>query len=482
MSLKGLFRTARGGLVLALTVAATVGPLAVGAAAQAPATAQAAAGTQALLTPVAPAPGPLAFDIPLYPWYLRQAVDEKSAFVRVLAAETVALGESGIGGDVQSIVQGALGLAADGDRLSAQMATIGDIEPSFGIKDVSQLLPVEGAVRDTIFGFVVWHESSVSESRETAADLERLVGRVKALGVTAARLAGDLASKTASSKTAVGREQYDPVVNAWAELDQTITQLRDTADQAQEQASALGSLAAGIREQAPPSLDAEWAGVLATTNEAQRLASGIGASLDALIASNAVFADLTNALKSFAASVTALEAAPVEADGLARIPWTLFKDDVDLVAWLDQRVIRDTAGVYPEATKRRIADGLRHVVVADGLLAERAVEYGSTAVAGTADRVEAHYLTIEGYRRGDPQRKRDEATQKAADRMRENMDLQSSLISAREARAALAAGRASQAAGAGSEYQALVHFKNAWLHALNGGDSGLRALAAAGVR
>ena len=138
MSLKGLFRTARGGLVLALTVAATVGPLAVGAAAQAPATAQAAAGTQALLTPVAPAPGPLAFDIPLYPWYLRQAVDEKSAFVRVLAAETVALGESGIGGDVQSIVQGALGLAADGDRMSAQMATIGDIEPSFGIKDVSQ--------------------------------------------------------------------------------------------------------------------------------------------------------------------------------------------------------------------------------------------------------------------------------------------------------------------------------------------------------
>jgi hypothetical protein len=180
--------------------------------------------------------------------------------------------------------------------------------------------------------------------------------------------------------------------------------------------------------------------------------------------------------------VTALEAAPVEADGLARIPWTLFKDDVDLVAWLDQRVIRDTAGVYPEATRRRIADGLRHVVVADGLLAERAVEYGSTAIAGAADRVEAHYLTIEGYRKGDPQRKRDEAMQKAADRMRENLDLQSSLISAREARAALAAGKASQAAGAGSEYQSLVHFKNAWLHALNGGDSGLRALAAAGVR
>jgi hypothetical protein len=476
MSRQGMLQAARGALALALLGAAAVGLFPGSALAQSPGDAQ------VLLTPAAPAPGQLAFDIPLYPWYLRESIDRKSAFVQVLAAETVALGEAGIEGDVQTIVQGALGLTGIGDRLGAAMVGIGETDPSFGIPDVSQLLPVEGAVRDTIFGFVVWHESSVSESRKTATDLERIVGRVRALGNTAVRLANDLAARSGASKEALGQEQYEPVVNAWADLDQSMSSLRDVADEAQSEASALGALAGQLRAQGPPALDAQWAGVIAATDDTQRLASGIGASLDALLASNAVFADITNALRSFAASVDALEAAQSDAAGMLYVPWTALKDDVDLVTWLDQRVLGDAEGVYPEPTKQRIGAALSLIVEADALLAERAVEYASTVVAGAADKLDDRYRKLEGYRKEDPQRKRDEAVQKAAGRMRDNMDLQSALISAREARAALAAGRLSQAAGSRSEYGALVHFKNAWLHALSGGASATRALAAGGVK
>ncbi len=103
-------------------------------------------------------------------------------------------------------------------------------------------------------------------------------------------------------------------------------------------------------------------------------------------------------------------------------------------------------------------------------------------MAGAADKLESRYRTVEGYRREDPQRKRDDAVRKADGRMRDNLDLQSALISAREARAALAAGRASQAAGSRSEHAAIVHFKNAWLHALGAGASAERALTAGGVK
>jgi hypothetical protein len=322
----------------------------------------------------------------------------------------------------------------------------------------------------------------VSESRNTATDLERLVGRVRALGNTAVGLANELATRSGASKDAIGREQYEPVVNAWADLDQSMSNLRDVTDQVQTEASALGELAARIRADGPPALDGQWAGVIGATDDAQRISSGIGASLDALLASNAVFADLTNALRSFAASVDALEAAQSDQAGMLLVPWTTLKDDVDLVAWLDERVLGDAQGVYPEPTKQHVGAGLALIVEADGLLAERAVEYASTVVAGAADKLESHYRTLEGYRREDPQRKRDEAARNADDRMRDNQDLQSALISAREARAALAAGRVSQAAGSRSEHAALVHFKNAWLHALGAGASVERALTAGGVK
>lgn len=476
MSRRFFLRVLCGALAASLLGAAAVGL------APALALAQTSGEAQVLLIPVAPAAGQLTFDIPLYPWYLRESIDRKAAFVRVLAAETVALGEAGIEGDVQTIVEGALGLAGIGDRLGAALAAIGEADPSFGIPDVSQLLPVEGAVRDTIFGFVVWHESSVSESRKTALDLERLVGRVKSLGNSSVALANDLAARSGSSKEALGRGQHEPAVNAWADLDQAMSSLTAVAEQAQAEAATLGALVDQIRAAGPPTLDEQWAGVKRATDDAQRLASGIGASLDALLASNAVFADLTNALKSFAASVDALEAAPSDEAGMLHIPWAVLKDDVDLVAWLDHRVLGDTEGVYPEPTRQHIGNATALIVEADALLAERAVEHASTAVAAAVDRLEGHYRNLEGYRREDSQRRRDEAVRNAAERMLDNAEFQSALISAREARAALAAGRSSQAAGARSERGALVHFKNAWLHALNAGASAAGALTAAGVK
>ena len=437
---------------------------------------------QTLLTPTAPPPGPLAFDVPLYPWYLEEAVKGKSDFVGVLAAEAVSLGEAGVGGDVQAIVQSALGLAGVGDRLNALMVSIGELDPSFGIPDVSQLLPVEGAVRDTIFGFVVWHESSVSESRKMASDLERLVALMRGRGTEAVGLANELASRSGASKDAMGREDYEPAANTWADLDRYVTALNTAADAAEADAAELGTLAARIRAYQARSIDAEWASVVAATGDATRLAQEMRASLGALVASNAVFADLTNALKSFAASVDALGAVQADEAGMAYVPWTTLKDDVDVVAWLNEKVLTDEAGVYPEGTKARIGAGLGSVVKADGLLAERAVEHASTAVAAAADRLEAHYRKLEGYTASASSREKREATEKAAERMLESAEMQSALTSAREARAALAAGRASEAAGRGSEHDALVHFKNAWLHALNAGASAGQALSAAGAK
>ncbi|MBM3308277.1 MAG: hypothetical protein FJY74_08125 [Candidatus Eisenbacteria bacterium] len=465
-------KTASVPLVVALSAAAAASLMPGVAAAQPDGSAA------ALTTPAAPPPGPLAFDVPLYPWYLREVTNLKAEFIQVLAAEVMALGEAGIEGDVQSIAQGARAFSGVGERLVAAMAAIGNADPSFGIPDVSQLLPVEGAVRDTIFGFVAWHESSASESRKTSATLKRRVGRLGALGASAGRIGTALSARSDASKAAMSREEYEPMASAWLDLDRLVSELTTVADQAQEEASALGDLAVALRAQSPSALAQPWAAVKTITDDALRWASQVDGSVDALLAANAVFADLTTALRTAAATQQALEAVEVEATGVAHIPWTVLRDDAELVVWLNRQVLDEGRTAYPAETKRRIGAGLALVVEAERLLAERATEYASAAVAGAADRLEDHYKAVEGYRKEDSQRRRDEAVQRAAVRMRNNMLMQSALLSARESRAALAAGRSAAMPMSRYGQDAIGHFRNAWLHALSSGDAALRALAA----
>jgi hypothetical protein len=139
-----------------------------------------------------PPSGELTYDIPLPAWLVDAVTKLKLEFAEGLAAETVALADQRMAGDVSSLTDTPNELAAVGQRIDATMSRMGTIDSSFGISGLSQLLTADGAVRDTLFGFVVWHESAQGQSRKVAADLERTVNTMVELGRSAKTQASQL--------------------------------------------------------------------------------------------------------------------------------------------------------------------------------------------------------------------------------------------------------------------------------------------------
>ena len=452
----------------------------------APAAAQA---QDAALVPVAPAAGAaLPYDIPLQPWLVPTVLDLKTQFADGLSDEFKGIAENQTGEDLGVLVEAGRELGDSTERVLAAVRAIGELDVTFGIEGISRMIPAESALRDTLFGFVVWHEFSSTPARGMMIRFESLVNRVTVGGDAAAGLAAELATDREHLEQAVTQGN----LGRMAELSPSIIETSGRID------AACGTVAAGARELSAliDSLSVDSAELLVDRwSEASRAAAHAGepaqrtgSALESMSDVLHILVELGGLLEVAETSVDALRAAP-DADGNLYIPWTVMKDDWELAHDLKGRVLGESAGqaaagehddeyvghAATQQTKARIGALLVHQVDANAILAERAVEHTSTSVAEAADTLEELYLDRAGYSDDLKDKRKAKVFQEVDGKLRESPELGSAKISIKAARAALALGRAYDARGAGSEIDALHSYMNAWLHCLNAGAAAQRS-------
>ena len=456
----------------------------------APAAAQA---QDAVPVPVAPAAGvELQYDIPLQPWLVPAVLDLKTQFADGLSAEFKDIAENQTGEDLTALVEAGRELGDSTAEMVAAVRAIGELDVTFGIEGISRIIPAESALRDTLFGFVVWHEFSSTPARGMMRRFESLVNRVTAGGDAAAGFAAELASDRGYLEQAVTQGDLGRI----AELSPGIIETSGRID------AVCGSVAAGTQELSALidslSMDSaellvdRWAEASRAAADAGEPAQRTGPALESMSDVLHILVELGGLLGVAETSVDALSAAP-DADGNLRIPWTVMKNDWELAHDLRARVLGGSAGqtakgedddeyvghAATQQTKARIGALLVHQVDANAILAERAVEHTSTSVAKAVDTLEELYLDRAGYTDDLSDKRKAKVFQEVDGKLRENLELGSAKMSIRAARAALALGRAYDARGAGSEIDALHNYMNAWLHSLNAGAAAQRSTGAA---
>ncbi len=139
-------------------------------------------------TPSAPPEGVPAFDIPLGSCLVDEVVALKSTFVRGVATSAVDVASEHGMENAETVVGAAGELSAVANRISASMEVISQYDPTFGIAGIAPMMPAQGAIRDTLFGLVVWHESVTGKSRDTATELERVIRALGDLGNRSLRM------------------------------------------------------------------------------------------------------------------------------------------------------------------------------------------------------------------------------------------------------------------------------------------------------
>jgi hypothetical protein len=442
--------------------------------------ASAAAQETGATTPaVAPPSGDLAYDVPLPAWLVDAVTELKLEFAEGLAAETVALADQQMTGDVGSLTETVNELAAVGQRIDATMSRMGAIDSSFGISGLSQLLTADGAVRDTLFGFVVWHESAQGQSRKIAADLERTVDRMVGLGRSARTQAGQLSGSARQMGEALKRKDYASIVGSAAVMARSTDDLAGLAAATEEAATALEKVVWQVREGGGTSLEEHWGQVLLDTSEARRLVAKMEPSVASMKTSAGLLAGMAGALQVVVQAPSLMASTKLDAAGAYHIPWTVFQSDVKIARSVNEGFLGGAGEEYPQSARASVQGLLGKMVTADRLLAERAVEYTSTEVGRAVDRLEERYKKAAGFSENDTDRKREEALQKVDLALRGNRDLDAARISARAARAALDDGKTKEERGQGFEADALTQYQNAWAHALNAGAAAAKAVGAA---
>ena len=447
----------------------------------------------AVPVPVAPVAGvELQYDIPLQPWLVPSVLNLKAQFADGLSAEFNGIAENQTGEDLTALVEAGMELEDSTVRMMEAVRAIGELDVTFGITGISRIIPAESALRDTLFGFVVWHEFSSTPARGMMMRFENLVNRVTAGGDAAAGFAAELAANQEHLVQAVTQGNLGSI----AELSPGIIETSGRID------AVCGTVAAGVQELSAliDSLSVDsaellvdrWAEASRAAANAGEPAKRTGPALESMSGVLHILVELGGLLGLAETSVDALRAAP-DADGNLYIPWTVMKNDWELAHDLRARVLDESPGqaatdehddeyVGHAATgqaKARIGALLVHQVEANAILAERAVEHTSTLVAETVDTIEEFYLDREGYSDDLNDKRKAKVFQQVDGKLRENLELGSAKISIRSARAALAFGRAFDARGAGSEIDALHNYMNAWLHCLNAGAAAQRSTGAA---
>ena len=460
------------------------------------AAAGAAHAADATLVPVAPAEdAKLPYDIPLQPWLVPAVLDLETEFVDGLSAEFNGIAGSQTGEDLTVLVEAGTELRATTARVREAMDAIGGLDVTFGIEGIARMIPAESAFRDTFFGFVVWHEFSSAPARGMMKRFEELVNDVTVGGEGTADLAAELATAQEDLKQAIEEGNSDRIAELTPAIIDVSTRIDAVCGSVAAGALDLGVLIDSLGVDSSELLADKWAEASRVTAAVSESAQLTGPALESMSGVLHLLTELGGLREVALSSTDALSAAP-GADGNLYIPWTMMRDDWELARSVEQLIIEEppahaaegeqgddhageedeyVGGYAIEETRANLDALLVHLVRANEILAERAVEHTSTLVAEAAITVEEFYLDREEYSDDLRSRRKAKVFELVGKAMRENMDLVSAKKSARAARAALASARKHDVRGAGSEVDALYNYHNAWLHSLNAGAAAQRS-------
>jgi hypothetical protein len=365
------------------------------------------------------------------------------------------------------------------------------------MEGISRIIPAESALRDTLFGYVVWHEFSSAPARDMMTRFEELVDHVVDGGEAAATLTSELATAQSQLDEAVELGSSTRIAELAPVIVETANRINGICLAVGGDAYELSAIVDSLSQNSGELLEDRWAEASRAIDAVKLPAGKSGPALEAM----SEILDLVVALGDFygaaATSIQDLSAAP-DADGNLYIPWMVVRRDWESARELEVHIIeeRDEAAggghdhgehecahgygylghAAGDESRARLAALLPYQVQANAILAERAVEHMSTLVSSAIDALEETYLREGGYSSDLSEKRRRDIFEEADRKLRENLDLATARIAAKEARASIA--RARQHTASGAYVNALYHYHNAWLHSLNAGASALRAVRA----
>ena len=153
-----------------------------------------ASAQESLVVPVAPPEdAELSYNIPLQPWLVPTVLELKTEFSDGLSDEFGGIAKNQTGKDLAALAEAGSELAEATAQVRASIDEIGALDVTFGIDGISRIIPAESALRDTLFGFVVWHEFSSTPARGMMTRFEGLVDRVTAGGEASGGLSASVA-------------------------------------------------------------------------------------------------------------------------------------------------------------------------------------------------------------------------------------------------------------------------------------------------
>lgn len=418
-----------------------------------------------------------AYDIPVPAWVAQVATGLKKEFLAGVAQQAVDLEDARAAGDLQLLVDASDRLVSDGDAISKAIDSIGRIDSSFGIPGVSRLVTAEGARRDTLFGFVVWHEMSAGPSWTIASDLETSVNSLIDLTREVQRNVRQLTSNASRVRSALEAEDYASIANSSDVVSEATAEMNVITGEIDVVAAKLETLVWSVQVEGGQLLEAEWKQVLLAVSDSRRLALRVRPALGSLLEGSAVSESMSRALVGAVEVVELMEEARSNQSGASYFPSSVFDLDTEVVKGLEGDILSNPPVGFSEERIAALEAFLSKVVTADRVLAERAVEYTSVEVGRALDRLERHYEVTAEYDPSASTRDQERALEKVDLALRRNEDAQAARTSARAARAALDDGKAKEGRGSGLWSDALTQYRNAWVHAVSAGGSARKAVA-----
>ena len=432
---------------------------------------------EATLLAPAPADGqPLSYDIPLSPDLADSVAALRTQFVEGLAAEARALIDTTLMEQAALLADVADAVEAAGAAVPGKVNAIGNADATFGIDGMTRLQTNQSAERDTIFGFVMWHEEPWGESMQIAQALEDRVGTIGSMGSRASAVAYELAGLIAPAREAIEAGDTAGLLAASRAISGSSERIGAAAQEVNRVASDFDALVQKIQAGMSYRVDDDWDRVRAGLAEAMALSRTMAALAPQVLAIGYALEDLSRALVRIEWTIAEFSSSVDVGTGMHYMSWKVFQEDLHVVGQLKTYIVGSPEGVYTGDARVRVQELFDKLVLADRMIADQAVDTTRLKVWETADALEAHYMETTGYEADDSEKDRQRALEKVDVAMRRNLDLQAALIGSRAARAALESAHQADEQGAGFEEQAITQYKNAWLHTLNAGASAATAL------
>lgn len=420
-----------------------------------------------------PVDAELSYNIPLPVWLVPTVLDLKTEYVDGLAYELAWIAENHTEEDLSVLVEAGAELGEAGERVAGAIQAIGGLDVTFGIEGISRIIPAEGALRDTLFGFVVWHESASGNSREQMTNFEGLVGRVSAGGAAASQLSDHLSSLQAGVAEAAEAHDSRVIAELAPDIVETATNIDSVCRNLAGLSVELAELIAEMSEDSPTLLVEKWQAAADATADCAAPVLKTESALAAISDVLDVLTELTDIVEHATDAVDGMSVEP-NAEGLIYISWTMLNDDWHVMDHLENDVILNEESGCPYESKTRLRALLPKSVEANGILAGKAVEHTSAEMSRAINAIEDYYKRRTGFDPEASDRRKKKALEKVDKEMRDNLELAAGTISMRAAIRALDEGRAKSVLGVGSSWDALYEYNNAWLHCLNAGASALR--------